>query len=455
MPNFTKGAMLGLAILVLTSGPAWAVYNQTGFIADPGASDVPISKITFTTPAGIDVPVEEDDDDERAFIIFFPSDLPSRGTLTVEREDGSSVQIAVPQGRPGETVRVDLGTGRAQLVSGGVPEWLNRIDGPADPSWNVSLSGNYASFDLPSVGAGTVIGPNFGEEGNEAFLAVRDGRIGVPIIALDFLYNFGGPDAPRLSGTLAYGWGDDETAASIAPGTQSVGIVYHNFAPSGSTGAFLGASGLDATIDSEISFAKARFLYEFQADIFFGGTSGGPDIRPRVGAMITHIERDVTTSVWSPSFGTSITSDTQQVVEDTNIAISVGLGYRGGPSGGGPGIISGLGADVLAYYYARDLDSLQRNICTVCGSEDQAFDVQISDSDNGVDIGVTGTGYFGYQLDNGLSFGLTGSFLYMNSVGQIDNTRTGDDLFVRNQPTALGESSSFGFSAGLFAAIGF
>lgn len=455
MPSVTKGAVLGLSIFLLAEGPAWAVYNQSGFIANPGASEVPISKITFTTPSGINVPVEEDDDDDRIFLILFPGDSPSRGTLIVEREDGSKVQIAVPEGRPGEKLQIDLGRKSAQLVPENTPMSFLPGTGPSKPSWNVSLGGNYASFDLPSVGAGTVIGPNFGEEGNEEFLAVRDGRIGVPVVALDFVYNYGDADAPRLSGTLAYGWADDTVSGSVAPGTESVGIVYHDFAPSGSTGAFLGASGLDASIDSQIKFVKARMLYEMQADIFFGGNPNGPDIRPRVGVMLTHLEREVTSHVSSPSFGTSIVSDTQQAVEDTNIAVSVGLGYRDGPKDGGAGLISGLGVDALAYYYTRDLSSIQRNICGVCGSEDQAFDIEISDNDDGIDIGFTGTGYVGYQLPSGLSFGLTGSFLYQNSVGQISNTRTGDDLFVRNQPTALGDGSSFGFSGGVFLGFGF
>lgn len=444
-----KAAIFGGAMVLALHQPAWAIYNQSAIITNSG-SDVPITKITFTTPSGAEIPVEQDDDDDTALMIVFPGNGPSNGTLIVEREDGSRMRIAVPTVDPGNTIEIDLANGTAKEPLFGIDDAFSDL-GKTAPRLGLSIGGMYVGADLPGVGAGTVIGPNFGEEGNEEFAAFADSRIDMVLTSLAFDYQLGESiDGPRLSGIFAYGWGDDDTSSSIPSDGEGVGIVYHDFAPSGSTGIFLGPQGLDVSISRELEFWKARLVY----DQSFGWGFRDLELRPRFGAQITHTGQDIVSVAWSPNFGDSVRSTATQELDETIFSLIVGVGAAQFPKSG-TGITAGFTADALINLYNRDLNSMQSNICGVCPASDQAFDVIIEDNDDGFSVGAELGAHIGYQLSPKWTVGLQGKAQYLPNVGQIVNTRTGDDLFVRNQPTALGDDDAFSFGVGAFLSLRF
>lgn len=449
MNSTIKAAILSGISLFAFSGPAWAIYNQSAIITDPGSS-VPVTNISFVTPSGTQVPVEEDDDDDTALIILFPGDAPTSGTLVVERSDGSVSRIAVPKAAPGETLQIDLGQGTATSLPQ-TPYIPSTYPAGDLPRVTFSAGGLYVGADIPSVGAGTVIGPNFGEEGNEEFVAVRGGVIDMPLVSLGFNYRLADAiDAPNISGLLAFGGGDEYVTGSVPVGTESVGIVYHDFSPGGSTGVFLGPSGLDVAIDQEIEFFKARLVY----DRSFGWEVFDKDLRPRLGLQFHYVKQDVVSTAWSPEFGQSVLSTATQELDENVISLILGIGGTRYPSSG-TGFSTGFTADALIYHYDRDLRSIQSNICGVCPLSDQAFDIAIDDSDNGVSVGAEFGGHFSYVINETWTVGLQGKLQYLPSVGQIENTRTGDDLFVRNQPTTIGDDDALSYGGGLYLSFSF
>lgn len=437
-----------LALLALSS-PAWAIYNQSAIITDKGSS-VPATSISFVTPDGTTIPVEEDEDEDDRFFILFPGDEPTSGTLLVRQGDGSLLRIPVPEAGPDETLQIDVGRGIATSVppSAYIPSSYPKSD---IPRLTLTAGGLYVGADIAHVGAGTVIGPNFGEPGNEEFVATRDGIIDMPLVSLGFNYRLGDAiTSPNLSGLLAFGGGDESVNASVPEGTESVGIVYHDFSPSGSTGVFLGPAGLDVALDQEVEFFKARLVYDHS----FGWDVLDKDLRPRIGLQFHSVTQDVFSTAWSPEFGQSVLSTTRQELDENVISLILGIGGTRYPSSG-TGFSTGFTADALIYHYDRDLYSLQSNICGVCPFSDQAFDILIEESDKGIDIGAEIGGHFSYVINNSWTIGLQGKLQYLPSVGQIANTRTGDDLFVRNQPTTIGDEDALSYGGGIALSFSF
>ncbi|MEZ5709503.1 MAG: hypothetical protein R3E02_08980 [Blastomonas sp.] len=428
------------AVLLLVSPvAAWAVYPQKVELAGPGAEEIPTGNISFEPSDGSTVTVrDDDDDDDGGFALIFPGDRPVPGTLVVRLPDGSVARIPVPAAGPGDKIVVDLPRRTAMAV----PDRSPRPSAPGDsPGIGLTLMGGVMDKEAPPVGAGTLI-----DGGTEDFAAVTDDKLTVPFGGMGISFPAGSGKLMIFGG---YGKGDDKAANSTAAGGAiDVGIVFTDFAPSGSTGLFLGNAGLDTMVDRKVKISQFGGIYTLPVNEY---ESLERSLNARFGFRWQHMTQQVDAQVTSPTFGNSISSTYDQRVKEDLFTFSLGAEYADRPD---RGFQFAVGGDALLIHRDAGLRSRQVNICTVCGAQDQNFTIAIDDNDKGVTFGLRGSMSAGIGLGGGLSIGVSGFVEYRNKVSQIANPRTGDDLFVRNQPTAIRTQSATDVGGFIFLQIG-
>lgn len=434
---------VALVASVMIAPAAHAAYPQTVTVKTDGGQELPSGSIIFALGDGTRIPVEKDDDGN--LTIIFPGDRSEPGTLFVTLPGKPIQTIAAPAVPPGQTLLIDLPTGTARAVP--PPGTPARSDNFGPGGFLIEPFGGYGSFGVPGVGAGTLILPT-----TEVFAAETDDRIAMPFGGLRFAAPaFGG----ALSITGGYGEGSDSAANSTAAGGNPVGFVFTNFAPSGSTGLFLGPSALETRVDrsySRFGISAAQLWPLDDGQRIFGGFVFGYDRhRTRIDA-----------SVSSPTFGNNIRTTLQQVLDQDDLSFGAALRYAGEFGGfrlADPGSPRGpslsVGAAVLAVHRDVDLDSLQQVTCNVCGPADRSFTIALQDNDKGFSIGARLDAALGIPLSSTVSLNIGGGVEYRDKVAGIVNPRTGDDLFIRRQPTAIGYRSATNYYGSIGVAFGF
>ena len=407
------------ALAALTVGtPALAVYPQRLVLTGDGANEIPSTSISFQLADGSSVPVREDDDGD-GLILVFPRDSAEPGTLVITLPGGGTRSIPVRAARPGHILVVDVPRGTA--ISR--PDPPDALTPSGQPALTFSLRGGYYDLNLPPVGVGTLI-----SGGTEDFAALLGDSVAMPFGGLGVAVATG-PGVITLYGD--YGEGSDSAAnATPSGGGVNVGIVFTDFAPSGSTGLFLGNAGLDTMIARDAQVVRFGGAYTVPL------RTVGPNAHlfGRIGAEYQRVEQDVAATLSSPTFGSAISARYDQRVDDRYLALVVGGGYRESQPGG---LFFVIGADGLLVNRDADLVSRQTIVCTLCAAPDRNFILTVEDSDNGITFGARARAEVGLNLGENTTIGIGGFVEYVDALSQIVNPRTGDDLFVRNQPTAL------------------
>lgn len=429
---FKSCLAFGLATGAVT--PALAVYNQTVIIDTGTQEEIPGGSLTFELPDGSIAPVEEDDDGSLA--IVFPGDRSVPGTLIVALPGQPPRRISVPQVPPGSDLVIDL----PRNIARAVPRDPSSTPRDTDkPRVTLRLLGGYGDSHVPDVGAGTLI---FGN--GEDFAAETDDRVSGPV--------GGGSASFPLFGGLGhlgfiYSKGDDRAGNSTpAGGNIDTGIVFTDFAPSGSTGLFLGNAGLDTSIARDVESFSIGGGYRHPLDregVFGAGVS----------VFYSATQTDVSASVSSPTFGNDITADYTQSLDDNRFTIFLSLDYDGSQAVE-EGFFVTAGGGVGLDFYDTELESRQDVVCNLCGAPDNAFTILVDDSRDGTSFTARGFAGIGFKLGGNLAISLNGFVEHRDKVAQIVNPRTGDDLFVRNQPTAIGFDSGTTYGGFVLVTIG-
>lgn len=321
------------------------------------------------------------------------------------------------------------------------------------PTNQISAGVSYFNRQAPVTGAGVRILP-----GNERFATVLSDRVNgyVADVSATFGLNSTTDSGLTFGGRIARS--DDRAAAQFAPGSGPVGSVYHDRAPNGSTGINLGATGLDAVIGRE-----AR---DFAIDVGYSRrlnarTSDGLAFGGRIRLQYESQDTDLDLSLRSPTFPT-ITMDALQEVRQNNLGVSAGLNLDSTWDNSGAGDSKPRGGfvwsgqvDVTAYRADSKLRSMQRNVCGVCGVAERDFTINISDDDKRWGFGAEAGLELGYRFPSGFEIGVNGAVGYRSQVAGVHNPETGDDLFIRNQPTQLRFSDSYRYQAGIYSRLRF
>ncbi len=219
----------------------------------------------------------------------------------------------------------------------------------------------------------------------------------------------------------------------ILNGTDAVGMVYHNFAPSGSTGINLGPRGLDVRTDTAASRLRLYFSRRNEGNRF------GDRLRAWVayGGGAHFAGTAHTASVTTPSFN-DIKSVSRQEVNENSYYVAANLGLDFGVETPKRGDFAlRVMPRLEAGYRTAKLDSQQTNTCGLCGAADRNFTINIKDDDHGFYYVASVSTAFGYYISDDISIGLSASIGSRNKTAKIVNPETGDDLFVRNNPTHL------------------
>ncbi len=267
-------------------------------------------------------------------------------------------------------------------------------------------------LEMPRVGIGTVI-----TGGGERALLRSDGHLTAATGGVQLGYNVGGfgplSDA-RLVASYSYLTGDADDSASEPAGGSPVAITYHQPAPNASTGLGLGATGLRATEEVEVS--AHRVTLGVAGDIPLG--AAGPfSLSPFVGLKFERFEQDYHGTLQSLTFA-DISSTTDQTVEETYIGPSAGLYLGWQPT---PSTRLSIGGKVDLLHRSSDLDSLQANRCGLCAAPEDEYDASVSDSDDGWTYRLNLTASLDYRLGDRISIGAQAGIRYVEERGAERN----------------------------------
>ena len=423
--------LVALAATTCITSPAWAATSMTVVITQ---DQQPVSQARislFNADTGTQVQPQDDDDDTTAIFLL------DKGRYRVA-VDGKDVETVTASGTGSRTVRFRVPPAGTPAASpGGVAKL-------PDPAIFIRISGGSEWRDRPAAGAGVIIEP-----GQERFATTTDDR--QRLNRLDIKLNFRLTTDSGLTFEGRIGRGDDSAQTSVASGTSPIGIVFHDRAPSGSTGLNLGATGLDAILERDSEYEWFGAGYERRVA---GGDGKGAEVK--VGAGVSYKkERDAYNSILnSPTFP-GISSTAQQDVRASTLGIGVGVGLATRPAQGDEGLLFFGDTRFRAEHIDSELESVQRNQCNVCGLADRDFTIAITDDDKRWGVGLEAQLGMGYRFKGGFEIGVKGGLEYHSDVPGVQNPETGDDLFIRNQPTQLYFDDSFGAGAAVYLAFSF
>jgi hypothetical protein len=246
---------------------------------------------------------------------------------------------------------------------------------------------------------------------------------------------------------VTYTEGEDRVSnATPAGGNIDTGIVFTDFAPSGSTGLFLGNAGLDTNIFRQIEVLGIGGGYRHPLD-------RNAVINAGLAFTYSMTQTDIVARVTSPSFGDDISADYTQSLDDNRFTVFLTLDYDGAAAiSEGPFVQAGGGVGIA--FYDVELESQQDVVCNLCSGADRDFTLTVTDEEDGTAFAARGFAGVGYKFNDKLAISVNGFVDHRDQVAQIVNPRTGDDLFVRNQPTAIGFTSGTSYGGFLQLTIG-
>lgn len=318
----------------------------------------------------------------------------------------------------------------------------------------ITVEAGLSDRQQPRTGAGVIIEP-----GRERFAAQTPGNVHMYDMGISFDVRMTTDSVLSFTGRL--GRGNGRAAVTVAPGTPA-GIVYHDRAPSGSTGINLGATGIDAILERDSEYEWFGAGYERR---IAGGNGTGPEIKLGAGMRYELRRTGIESTVQSTAFSGISATANQDLVESV-ISLGVALALGTEIMGLGPDVDTRGGNDDEGLLFFGDtafhielidstLDSIQRNLCNVCGPADRDFTIAITDDDKRWGFGVEAEVGVGYRFKGGLEIGVKGFADYRSDVAGIKNPETGDDLFLRNQPAQIGFDDSFGWGGAVYLGFTF
>jgi hypothetical protein len=421
-----------LAVLAATTcfaSPVWAATSMTVVITQDQQPIAQARISLFNADTGAQVQAQEDDDDSSAIFLLDKG----RYRVTV---DGKDVETLTATGTGSRTFRLTLPPANAPA---GGPAARTAL--PERPAF-IRIGGGLENRETPPVGAGVIIQP-----GNERFAAESSDRIDGYRFDFAFTYRLTTDGGLTFEGRI--GRADDRIATTVAAGSTPVGSVYHNRAPSGSTGINAGANGIEAVIERDSDYEWFGAGYERRIS---GGNGTGPEVT--VGPVVSYTGRrtDIVSSVRILNFP-GITANAIQEVHETVLGLGVGIGVT--PDISEEGLYAFGATRFQVEHIDAELESLQRNQCNVCGVADRDFSIAIQDNDKRWGYGITAEAGVGYRFPGGLELGVKGGLEYHSDVAGVRNPETGDDLFLRNQPTQLYFTDSFGYGGAIYLLFSF
>jgi hypothetical protein len=296
----------------------------------------------------------------------------------------------------------------------------------------------YGSTNLPRGGYGLEFLPD-----SERFVAKTDNNLQGYTVDVGIK-----PKNSDFQLTYSFTSADGSSSGQIASGTGNVGIVYNDFSPGGSTGIAIGASGLDVQTDTE--YKSHQFELARIVDVaLWGGGKKSQRFDFGVGARFD--KTDHMAMVSTPTFS-DISSQSDQLIKEKSFFLSAETSIKLTQFEFGRGI---SGVRILPRieggYRRANLDSSQINICGLCGASDQNFTINIEDKDSGAYFGAELGASVDFPLADNVGVRFMANTWWRSDQAGVQNPETGDDLFVRNQPTQLytGDTTGYMFGAGL------
>jgi len=187
-----------------------------------------------------------------------------------------------------------------------------------------------------------------------------------------------GGEVTAKGGKWSLGFGytdvDGSSEAQVAPGGDVLGIVFNDFADSGSTGLNLGASGMDVRTETDYQAFSGKITWT-------PGTVGTIKVwkgKINFGAGVRVENTEHTAEVTTPTFS-DIRSDSVQKINEKVFYLVGHSTFDLISQDNNSDIGLSITPKLEAGYRTASLDSTQRNICGLCGAADQDFTINIED----------------------------------------------------------------------------
>lgn len=430
------GQPVGISTLKLDGVPVTPAQDGS-YTLPPGAHEV-----TVTTTGGQTYISE----------VSIPEGSGS-GRLTLEPGIGGIGRISYAPGpAPGTPATTGMSPREPVPVNGMAPRQPSR--------WSLTAQGDYEGWTLPRVASGVLQGGGIGLDRAIKFSPeyVDGGGGGLRLTQQEFW------PGVQLRYDFSYFDGDADNAARVAPGTDSIGWLYHDRAPNGSTGLGLGTSGVDVRTDTEFTRYKLGLtlwdpdfgdgqglIGNVDAGGSFGGSfgsfgsfGGGPRLGGGVGLFWQRFETDQRSWIMSPSFGDAVTSNFKQDLTEDQFGLGGQLKLSV-PLSQNASLFTKAGGAVI--YRRADLDGKQVNRCDLCAAPEDRFVADVDDKDSGFTWAGQAALGLEFKLSADLSVGAVGRYLYYHDTAQIRNPVQGDPSLYR--PTYLDDRRAYGWQAGL------
>ena len=243
--------------------------------------------------------------------------------------------------------------------------------------------------------------------------------------SLDILYDededrdFDGPPPGwRIGWGLQHRYlhGNGNASASEPIGGTNVANTYITPNPiGGSTGIWLGASGMDATSKSD--FWRRDYIASMKMARLFGNYMVSPGIRIKYGDH----EQEHDIRLRSPSFtADQFSSDLEYDVDEdrTGAGLTLDAGYK---VNNFLSVSGGVGADVV--YRDADLTAKQHNRCGACGalSPERDIRLRVTDDESSWTFDADAHAELNLQFSKNFRMGLGIAYEYQNDIAEVDS----------------------------------
>ena len=311
--------------------------------------------------------------------------------------------------------------GRREHMSQRPPE-------PEEPDLQISLGPLTSTYDLGPIGtSGVTSGP-----GGETFVLPGVDEVDLTGGAISLSHSLGGRRNAKLFGGFRFGDGDEQTSADVATMTASTALVFSDFAGA-ITGIGLTPFGVTSTQDMDVEIAEGGLGFQF--DVQPEGWERGR-LTPRfqlVLGQLTVEQRSVDTLVDPLLVGIEPTVTRTQELDQTYYQLETGLRYTYEAS---PAVELFVEAGPVFRAINADLKSIERIQCAFCpGLEDRS--IYRADRETSFSVGAQAQAGLAVNATDNLGFEFLVYFRDGADNAAVINPQSGDDLFIRNQPTAL------------------
>lgn len=417
-------------VFVAYSGAAFAIYSG---VSITGVDPDSISSATISLPGQPATNLTKADDCENdpeedcpsGFAWYYSSDTAltpgTSGTMSYLDAGGNRQSAPVTVG-PGGTIGVDLRPRPAAATDG--------------PSNFAAPFGGYYRSDVMPINMGADIDDSDPSNIVKTPLVLTNDSVngwsfgGVAFFAADSKWKIG----LEFNYAEADASGQQDFAAPGLSSGQALGWLYDGRAMNGSTGITTGFLDLQSGYQMDLRYTNVRLLTKYDMDMGNSGMSFTPFAGIQYGTYKLNTVQNLVFDAAAFGDGAVIRSDRDQVLKDTHWGLGVGINGTYQPSENSAFRL-GFGTSIWANIADHNLRSMQMNVCSVCGPDELAFNVDRQQNRDPVTFTADLRLNAEFAISPAVALGVYGRAKYMSDMPSVTNPLAEADLDATGEGT--------------------